>query len=448
MLLPPPPPQPQSRRRMPIWAWIVLGLVAMGLLILLSPVLAPLFLVVLITGIVAMVKNTRTWLRFRSRKTATIITAVSAVGFLVTAMLSPSIATMIPQPAGIAAPSAVESATPSPTPTAVETPAEPDDEIVTFTGISSTVGDSSATTDRLALDVLATVPVKGRAAKTGYDRDQFGQRWLDVDRNGCDTRNDMLAAQLTDVVHQGRCTVTSGTLDDPYTGVSIDFVRGPVTSELVQIDHVVSLSDAWQKGAQTLTPDQRATFANDPLNLLAVSGSANASKRDGDAATWLPKNKDFRCEYVARQVAVKATYGLWVTQAEHDAIRKILETCADEPTPTSEFAPIAPGPVESTPADPVSAPIESAAPVPFVPAPAPVVPAPKPAAPKPAAPAPKPAAPAPKPAAPAPKPAAPPANITYKNCDDVRAHGAAPIYKGEPGYSRKLDRDGDGVGCE
>ncbi len=132
--------------------------------------------------------------------------------------------------------------------------------------------------------------------------------------------------------------MTAGILADPFTGESIDFERGEHTSAEVQIDHVVALSDAWQKGAQQLTEDERSTFANDPLNLLAVSGAANGQKGDGDAATWLPRNKEFRCAYVARQVSVKATYGLWVTQAEHDAIAGILATCPDEPALTSAYA--------------------------------------------------------------------------------------------------------------
>ncbi|MFC4140649.1 MULTISPECIES: HNH endonuclease family protein [unclassified Microbacterium] len=184
-----------------------------------------------------------------------------------------------------------------------------------------------------ALDLLAALPVKGRAAKTGYDRAQFGPRWHDVDHNGCDTRNDVLGVQLADPVRDGRCRVTAGTLHDPYTGTTIAFVRGQGTSELVQIDHVVALSDAWQKGAQSLTPERRTAFANDPLNLLAVDGAANSQKRDGDAATWLPKNRDFRCAYVARQVAVKTRYGLWVTPAEHDAVARVLGTCPAEPVP-------------------------------------------------------------------------------------------------------------------
>ncbi|WP_329607979.1 GmrSD restriction endonuclease domain-containing protein [Microbacterium sp. KUDC0406] len=288
--------------------------------------------------------------------------------------------------------------------------------------------------------MLESLPVKGRAAKTGYDREQFGQRWLDIDHNGCDTRNDILAGQLIGVEKQGTCKVMSGVLTDPYTGDLIAFQRGQGTSELVQIDHVVALSDAWQKGAQALTPDQRATFANDPLNLLAVDGHANAQKRDGDAATWLPANKAFRCEYVARQVAVKATYGLWVTQAEHDAIARVLTGCPDEPAPVSEYATVAPEPVRTedaadaaTPApQPVPSETASAKPVPVAPAPAPSKPAPA----------------KPAPAKPAPAKPAPPSNVFYQNCTAVRAAGAAPLYAGEPGYTRKLDRDGDGVACE
>ncbi|GAA1365811.1 hypothetical protein GCM10009596_30370 [Arthrobacter rhombi] len=174
---------------------------------------------------------------------------------------------------------------------------------------------------------LATLQVKGRAPKTGYERSNFGSGWKDPDRNGCDARNDILRRDLTAVVArpgtQG-CVITSGILNDPYTGSFIDFVRGQGTSNAVQIDHVVALSDAWQKGAQQLGADERVDLANDPLNLLAVDGPTNASKGDGDAATWLPPRKAFRCAYVARQAAVKAKYGLWTTRAEHDAMERIV----------------------------------------------------------------------------------------------------------------------------
>ena len=183
-------------------------------------------------------------------------------------------------------------------------------------------------TSDTALDLLATLPVKGKAPATGYQRtDDFGAAWLDVDHNGCDTRNDILSRDLVDVTRAGTCKVVSGTLADPYTGRTIHFVRGEKTSPLVQIDHVVALKNAWITGAQQLTEEQRIHLANDPLNLLAVDGPANQQKSAGDAATWLPANNAFRCDYVARQVSVKAAYGLWVTPAEHDAIARVLAGC-------------------------------------------------------------------------------------------------------------------------
>jgi hypothetical protein len=190
----------------------------------------------------------------------------------------------------------------------------------------------------LALAAVPHLAVKGRAPKTGYDRALFGQAWLDTDHNGCDTRNDVLRRDLADdAIKAGTrgCVLLSGTLDDPYTGVVIDFVRGEGTSSLVQIDHVVALSDAWQKGAQQWSEPVRESFANDSLNLLAVDGPTNQSKGDGDAATWLPI-KPYRCAYAARIVAVKVAYGLWVTSAERDALAGILLTCPAEPLPQRE----------------------------------------------------------------------------------------------------------------
>jgi hypothetical protein len=181
-----------------------------------------------------------------------------------------------------------------------------------------------------ALSQLDTIPVKGRAPKTGYAREEFGSAWADVDRNGCDTRNDILARDLqAETFKPGTrdCVVATGTLADKYTGTAINFVRGQDTSSAVQIDHLVPLSDAWQKGARQLSAEQRKQFANDPLNLMAAAGSVNSEKGDRDAATWLPPNKAFRCEYVARQTAVKAKYQLWVTPPEREAIAGILAAC-------------------------------------------------------------------------------------------------------------------------
>ena len=193
-----------------------------------------------------------------------------------------------------------------------------------------------------AADTLGTLPVKGRAPKTGYARDEFGPSWSDVDRNGCDQRNDVLARDMTgETFKPGThdCVVLTGTLADPYTATTIAFTRGQGTSEAVQIDHVVALSDAWQKGAQQLDADTRKRLGNDPLNLLAVDGPTNNRKGDGDAATWLPPNRAYRCDYVARQVAVKAKYGLWVTRAEHDAISGILAGCPGQPIPVDDTVP-------------------------------------------------------------------------------------------------------------
>ncbi|MDQ0117971.1 hypothetical protein J2T22_001144 [Pseudarthrobacter defluvii] len=235
-----------------------------------------------------------------------------------------------------------------------------------------------------AADLLVTLPVKGRAPKTGYERSLFGATWADVDQNGCDTRNDILNRDLTEITYLTGvpCTVKTGVLADPYTGTVINFVRGTTTSSAVQIDHVVALSDAWQKGAQQLTTEQRTAFANDPLNLQATDGPMNQQKGDGDAATWRPPAKGFRCEYVARQVSVKARYSLWVTQAEHDAIAGILATCPGQQAPATVAA-------------------ASSATV-----------------------------------------------VYYANCSEAVAAGAAPLYAGSPGYRSGLDGDGDGAACE
>jgi hypothetical protein len=248
-------------------------------------------------------------------------------------------------------------------------------------------GGDSDTADALA--ALDTLPIKGRAPKTGYDRELFGPSWSDDvtvpdGHNGCDTRNDILRRDLVGIevkpdTHQ--CVVLSGTLHDPYTGTTIDFQRGRDTSWEVPIDHIVALSDAWQKGAQQWDEATRRNFANDPANLQATDGPINEQKRDGDAATWLPPNKSYRCTYVTRIVEVKANYGLWVTQAEHDAIARILTTgCAGAPAPP-------PAAEEDAP-------------------------------------------------------------VYYPNCDAARAAGAAPLRVGEPGYRPELDGDDDGLACE
>ena len=195
----------------------------------------------------------------------------------------------------------------------------------------------------------------------------------------------------------------SGILNDPYTGKVINFMRGKDTSEQVQIDHVVALSDAWQSGAQEISAQERLQLANDPENLLAVDGPANQQKSDSDAATWLPANASFRCSYVARQIRVKAKYHLWVKPAEKEAMINVLTPCAGA---AAKPAPDTPAPVV-----PASAP----APVPQVDAPPTQNPAPA---------------------------------LAFQTCADARAAGYRNMHRGAPGYSEHLDRDGDGIACE
>ncbi|MGQ0845371.1 MAG: GmrSD restriction endonuclease domain-containing protein [Sporichthyaceae bacterium] len=268
---------------------------------------------------------------------------------------------------------------------------------------------SQASAGGTALAQLATLAVKGRAPMTGYDRDRYGQAWADVDRNGCDTRNDMLRRDLRAlVVKPGTrdCVIASGLLaPDPYTGTNIAFERGGANE--VDIDHVVALANSWATGAQFWNEPKRIAFGNDPANLLAVDSSANRQKGAGDAATWLPAQKSYRCTYVARQVAVKAKYDLWITAAERDAISRVLGDCPDQSAFDAGKLVVPPpgrGAV-STPA-----------------------PAPKPD---------------PKPA---PQAATDP---RFPYCKDAIAAGYGPYVSGkDPEYAWYRDADGDGTVCE
>ena len=177
-----------------------------------------------------------------------------------------------------------------------------------------------------SISTLNSLEVKGRAPKTGYSRAQF-PHWSDLDRNGCDARNDILKRDLTEVLFKAGtrdCKVLSGVLLDPFSNKVLTFTS---VKSAVDIDHVVALSNAWQTGAAYFDRNIRSQIANDPLNLLAVDAKLNRQKGDGDAATWLPPNKAFRCEYVSRQVSVKAKYSLWVTSPEKEAILRVLSNC-------------------------------------------------------------------------------------------------------------------------
>ena len=310
-------------------------------------------------------------------------------------------------------------ASPTPADTAVAEPVQPQNAADAGEGTAHASEDvATSSAGPTALEVLSSLPIKGRAPKTGYDRTgMFGEAWIDVDNNGCDTRNDILARDLAAIVTSGTCRVLTGTLISPYTSEEIDFIRGNDTSALVQIDHVVALSNAWQTGAQQLSQNERESLANDPLNLLAVDGRSNSQKGDGDAATWLPSAKGIRCSYVARQISVKETYGLWITKAEHDAMVTVLSECADEPLLSSVLITVpTPLGIEATTPPTVTSP---------------TVPDPSPSVPEVSAPG-----------------VAPGTTTFFANCDAVREAGAAPLSSGQPGYSFVLDRDRDGVACE
>ena len=200
-------------------------------------------------------------------------------------------------------------------------------------GVSTDLDSSSKATNpdtKLAKVILEQLEVKGRAPKTGYSREEFYKTWPNI--NGCSLRQIIIKREVGDGAILDGCDVIAGTFVEPYTGQTFTATKKSDFSNHIQIDHVVALSDAWQKGASIKTKEERYAMATDPLNLLAVDGNANQQKSDGDAATWLPPNKAFRCQYVARQVSVKYKYGLWVTEAEHDAIASVLENCPNEPT--------------------------------------------------------------------------------------------------------------------
>ncbi|MBQ6396008.1 HNH endonuclease [Candidatus Saccharibacteria bacterium] len=191
---------------------------------------------------------------------------------------------------------------------------------------------SSEASSKSALEVLESLQVKGRASKSGYARTEFYNSWPSID--GCSLRQRIIKRELGSsavISSEDNCTVVSGEFIEPYTGAHMIFYERADLTKGIQIDHVVALSDAWQKGAQKLTKERRYELATDPLNLLAVNGSANQSKSDGDAATWLPPNKSFRCAYIARQISVKFKYSLWVTSAEKSAMETVLKTCPNEP---------------------------------------------------------------------------------------------------------------------
>ena len=276
-------------------------------------------------------------------------------------------------------------------------------------------------TPHTARALLTSLPVREHTSRSGYGREHYGPAWADADRNGCDTREDILRRDLGDVkLKPGTrdCVVVSGTLIDPYTGTRIRFEKGGASE--VDIDHVVALGNAWVTGAASWPFRKRVALANDPQNLLAAQAAANRAKGDSDAATWLPPDPAAHCVYVARQVAVKAKYGLWITPAEHEAMTTILATCPEEPAPVGDAPTTAPiNPPEPGHANAHARPRQPAPEVRREPTPVPV-----------------------KEKTRAPDP-------NYRTCKQVKANHAGPYVRGrDQEYAYYRDTDGDGVVCE
>ncbi|HST83676.1 MAG TPA: HNH endonuclease family protein [Kineosporiaceae bacterium] len=206
---------------------------------------------------------------------------------------------------------------------------------------ASSIDQASTRADAgTALAGLAKLTVQEREPSLDAARATFGSARRDTDANGCDQRNDVLRRDLTRTTLRAGthgCAVLAGTLHDPYTGRKIKFRRTPGGHALVRIDHLVSVGDAWTKGARNWSAAKRTAFVTDPLNLQAVSAEVIADKGESDASGWLPQATEYRCTYVARQVAVKRKYGIWVTAAERTTIAGILAGCKGQRLPRAKL---------------------------------------------------------------------------------------------------------------
>ncbi len=194
----------------------------------------------------------------------------------------------------------------------------------------STTGGSTPTTTTAPSTTAVTTgdPLRGLTIapeqSSGYDRDLF-RHWIDADRDGCDTRREVLIAEsLTPVRVGSGCSLTGGRWFSAYDGVET------TDASTFDIDHVVALKEAWDSGANSWTAERREAFANDLGNsfaLIAVSASSNRSKSDKDPADWLPTRSSYKCTYVNDWIRVKKAWSLSVDQAEYDALARVLATC-------------------------------------------------------------------------------------------------------------------------
>lgn len=368
------------------------------------------FLLCFIPGLILLWRRPQT-----STRTKAIVTAASTAVLLLFGALgrsgpTPS-TTPDPTPPAVAQPTPQATAsqqpipvTPIPETTPNVTPSTPPSPTPVVTSSPAATTQAAAGASAALMAALDSLAVKGRAPKTGYSREEFGAAWADVDQNGCNTRDDVLADTLIDPVVASDCNVTDGTLRDPYTDVTIG-LNDPAG---VDVDHMVALSDAWQKGAQSWTPAKRVAFANDPLNLQPTLSGVNRSKGDSDVASWLPPNASYRCAFVARIIAVKQKYGLWVTSGEKAAMVRVLSRCNGL---------VLPGP-GTAPTEAPDAVVSAAVPLPVV-------------------------------SVPTPAPDGGGLDPQFRTCKAAKSAGFGPYRSGiDPEYEWYRDADSDGIVCE
>ena len=185
-----------------------------------------------------------------------------------------------------------------------------------------------------------------------------------------------------------------GGIYGPYTGMWFDSIKD------TDIEHIVARSEAHDSGLCATSPETKAKFASDLLNLTLASPSVNRHQKvANDAAGWLPDLNE--CWYVARTIQVRQEYGLTIDQAEADAIDRVLAGCD-----STEMIILAPGRRIEQPAPTIPAPDAGAL-------------------------------------------------ALYDDngngritCAEARAHGIAPVSRDHPAYQYMRDADGDGLVCE
>lgn len=268
-----------------------------------------------------------------------------------------------------------------------------------------------------ALEALETLTVAPFSSNGKYERALFGEPWADIDNNGCETREDILKRDIPNVTIKGKCDARQGSFNDPYTAKVINFNAGDGKGGGVDIDHIIPLSLGWKTGASEWDATKRLKFANDPLNLMASDSGENRKKGDKDASAYLPPNKAFHCEYVARQVTVRVKYGTWITSAEKNAIYTVLQTCPTQPLTADTWG------VSVDKSSPV-APANPAEPAPV----APVAPE--------------------APADPAPVAGTNGNDPQFSSCTKAKAGGFGPYTTADPEYGWYKDGDNDGTVCE